>query len=50
MAATSLLTALTTTDDYQAWAHGFALTASLFAARRVLAELVEDERMPRVHD
>ena len=30
----------TTTDDYQCWAHGFALTATLFAARRALNELV----------
>ena len=39
--ATTLLTAPTTTDDYQVWAHGFALTASLFAARKVLAAMVK---------
>ena len=39
--ATKRFTAPTTTDDYQAWAHGFAMTASLYAARSVLAELVE---------
>ena len=39
--ATKRFTAPTTTDDYQSWAHGFAMTASLYAARSVLAELVE---------
>ena len=39
--ASKLFTAPTTTDDYQAWAHGFALTASLYAARKVLVELVK---------
>ena len=34
------LTALTSSDDYQLWAHGFALTASLYAARDVLCQLV----------
>ena len=31
----------TTTDDYQIWAHGFALTASLYHSRPVLAALVK---------
>ena len=31
----------TTTDDYQLWAHGFALTASLYHCQRALTLLVE---------
>jgi hypothetical protein len=31
----------TTTDDYQVWAHGFAVTATLFHCRHVLAALID---------
>ena len=34
------LTTRTTTDDYQLWAHGFALTASLYHARGALQQLL----------
>ena len=40
----------TTTDDYQLWAHGFALTATLYHCRDVLAALLDtpDETLERL--
>ncbi len=39
------LRAATTTDDYQVWAHGFAVTASLFHSHRLLVAILEGPGM-----